>query len=192
MSGIAISSKRPKSDCSGRGYRIAFVCDFFYPRFGGVENHIWSLSQHLIRRGHQVILITHAYGDRTGVRYMGPLDATEGRDGTLKVYYCPIIPMTDEGRQEQSLFLWYKVPFSLHISLHLLQRRHSHFYSHSTNHSLDPSARENRHCACSSGHKCPCQRKYCHWIGHAKSNGVHGSFSLWIQRRRFRDIESSE
>ncbi|CAB9510779.1 Phosphatidylinositol N-acetylglucosaminyltransferase GPI3 subunit [Seminavis robusta] len=71
-------------------YRIAFVCDFFYPRFGGVEMHIWSLSQHLIRQGHKVILITHAYGNRTGVRYMGP--ATN----LLKVYYCPIIPMTDQ------------------------------------------------------------------------------------------------
>lgn len=73
-----------------RGYRIAFVCDFFYPRLGGVEMHIWSLSQHLIRQGHKVILITHAYGNRTGVRYMGPASSL------LKVYYCPIIPMTDE------------------------------------------------------------------------------------------------
>ena len=52
--------------------------------------HIWSLGQHLIRQGHKVILITHAYGNRTGVRYMGPSLSL------LKVYYCPIIPMTDE------------------------------------------------------------------------------------------------
>lgn len=81
------------------GYRIAFVCDFFYPRFGGVENHLWSLSQHLIRQGHKVILITHAYGNRTGVRYMGPPTPEGGKDGLLKVYYCPIIPMTDEGKR---------------------------------------------------------------------------------------------
>ena len=73
-----------------RGYRIAFVCDFFYPRLGGVEMHIWSLSQHLIRQGHKVILITHAYGNRTGVRYMGPPSSL------LKVYYCPILSMTDD------------------------------------------------------------------------------------------------
>jgi hypothetical protein len=36
-----------------RKYRIAMVCDFFYPRMGGVEMHIWSLSQHLIRMGHK-------------------------------------------------------------------------------------------------------------------------------------------
>ena len=63
------------------------VCDFFYPRLGGVENHIYSLSQQLIKLGHKVIVITHAYDDRKGVRYMA---------GPLKVYYCPIIPMTDQ------------------------------------------------------------------------------------------------
>ncbi len=41
--------------------------------------HIWSLSQHLLRMGHKVIVITHAYGNRKGVRYM---------PGPLKVYYC--------------------------------------------------------------------------------------------------------
>lgn len=72
--------------------RIAMVCDFFYPNLGGVENHIWALSQTLIRRrgrrrGHNhnnVIVITHSYGDRKGVRYL---------PGPLKVYYCPITTM---------------------------------------------------------------------------------------------------
>lgn len=64
-------------------HRIAMVCDFFWPSLGGVENHIWSLSQQLLRRGHHVIIITHAYGQRhcrQGVRYL---------PGPLKVYYCP-------------------------------------------------------------------------------------------------------
>jgi phosphatidylinositol N-acetylglucosaminyltransferase subunit A len=62
------------------------VCDFFYPNLGGVENHIWSISQHLIQQGHKVIVITHGYGgNRKGVRYL---------PGPLKVYYCPIVPMT--------------------------------------------------------------------------------------------------
>jgi len=63
------------------------VCDFFYPRMGGVEMHIWSLSQHLIRLGHKVIVVTHSYANRKGVRYMPE---------NLKVYYCPFIPMTDQ------------------------------------------------------------------------------------------------
>ncbi|KAL9537656.1 Phosphatidylinositol N-acetylglucosaminyltransferase gpi3 subunit [Mucor bainieri] len=47
---------------------------------GGVESHLYELSQRLIQRGHKVIMVTHAYGNRTGVRYL-----TNG----LKVYYVP-------------------------------------------------------------------------------------------------------
>lgn len=51
----------PFSCCSRRdGYIGAFSCmlsmiaDFFFPNMGGVENHIYQLSQHLIARGHKV------------------------------------------------------------------------------------------------------------------------------------------
>jgi len=37
-----------------RRLSIAMVCDFVYPRLGGVEMHIWSLSQCLIKMGHKV------------------------------------------------------------------------------------------------------------------------------------------
>lgn len=57
------------------------VSDFFYPNTGGVESHIYQLSQCLMRKGHKVIIITHAYGDRKGIRYL-----TNG----LKVYYMPV------------------------------------------------------------------------------------------------------
>lgn len=46
------------------------VSDFFYPNMGGVEEHIFNLSQCLIKRGHKVVIMTHAYNDRIGVRYM--------------------------------------------------------------------------------------------------------------------------
>lgn len=46
------------------------VSDFFYPNMGGVEEHIFNLSQCLISRGHKVIVLTHSYGERVGVRYM--------------------------------------------------------------------------------------------------------------------------
>lgn len=36
--------------------RILMVSDFFYPNFGGVENHIYYLSQCLIKLGHKVII----------------------------------------------------------------------------------------------------------------------------------------
>lgn len=34
--------------------KIALICDFFYPRNGGVETHIWSIAQGLIELGHKV------------------------------------------------------------------------------------------------------------------------------------------
>lgn len=46
------------------------VTDFFYPNVGGVENHVYMLSQCLLSLGHHVVILTHAYGDRTGVRYL--------------------------------------------------------------------------------------------------------------------------
>lgn len=55
--------------------------DFFYPNMGGVEEHIFNLSQCLMKNGHKVIILTHSYGDRKGIRYM---------TGGLKVYYLPI------------------------------------------------------------------------------------------------------
>lgn len=77
-----------------RRYRIAMCSDFFYPRLGGVEMHIWSLAQCFLQRGHKVIVLTHAIQDknvkytdgkrpklRSGIRWM-----TNG----LKVYYLPL------------------------------------------------------------------------------------------------------
>ncbi|XP_037091528.1 N-acetylglucosaminyl-phosphatidylinositol biosynthetic protein-like isoform X2 [Pollicipes pollicipes] len=61
-------------------YSICMVSDFFYPSSGGVEAHVFQLSQCLLAMGHKVILVTHSYGNRVGIRYM-----TNG----LKVYYCP-------------------------------------------------------------------------------------------------------
>ncbi|XP_078435846.1 UDP-Glycosyltransferase superfamily protein isoform X2 [Wolffia australiana] len=61
-------------------HSILMVSDFFYPNFGGVESHIYSLSQCLLYLGHKVVVMTHSYGNRTGVRYMS---------NGLKVYYIP-------------------------------------------------------------------------------------------------------
>jgi hypothetical protein len=32
----------------------SMVSDFFYPNMGGVESHLFNLSQQLIQRGHKV------------------------------------------------------------------------------------------------------------------------------------------
>ena len=76
-----------KSSKKHRQFRICMVSDFCYPNLGGVETHIWCLSQCLMQRGHKVIVVTHAYGDRQGVRYM-----TNG----LKVYYLPLTVVYDQ------------------------------------------------------------------------------------------------
>lgn len=59
---------------------VALVCDFFYPAVGGAEVHIYQLGSHLAARGVRVVVLTHAVGDRKGVRYL-----TSG----IKVYYLP-------------------------------------------------------------------------------------------------------
>uniref|UniRef100_A0A0E0LJ70 phosphatidylinositol N-acetylglucosaminyltransferase n=1 Tax=Oryza punctata TaxID=4537 RepID=A0A0E0LJ70_ORYPU len=70
-------------DGRGRKHRILMVSDFFFPNFGGVESHIYYLSQCLLKLGHKVVVMTHAYGKRSGVRYV---------TGGLKVYYVPWKP----------------------------------------------------------------------------------------------------
>ncbi|KAK8107913.1 to N-acetylglucosaminyltransferase SPT14 [Apiospora kogelbergensis] len=63
-----------------RTYNIAMVSDFFFPQPGGVESHIYQLATKLVDRGHKVVVITHAYPDRKGIRYL-----TNG----IKVYHVP-------------------------------------------------------------------------------------------------------
>lgn len=70
-----------------RKHNICMVSDFFYPNMGGVESHIYQLSQCLIEKGHKVVIVTHAYGRRKGIRYL-----TNG----LKVYYLPLQVMYNQ------------------------------------------------------------------------------------------------
>ncbi|XP_060951421.1 phosphatidylinositol N-acetylglucosaminyltransferase subunit A-like [Limanda limanda] len=70
-----------------RKHRICMVSDFFYPNIGGVESHIYQLSQCLVEKGHKVVIVTHAYGRRKGVRYL---------PNGLKVYYLPLQVMYNQ------------------------------------------------------------------------------------------------
>ncbi len=72
---------------SQRRYRIALVCDFFFPRLGGVEMHVWSIAQQLLLQNHYVCVITRAYNDRVGVRIM---------TNSLRVYYLPFPAFADD------------------------------------------------------------------------------------------------
>ena len=68
-------------------YKICLVSDFFYPNMGGVESHLYQLAQCLLEQGHKVIIVTHSYGNRTGIRFMA---------NYLKVYYLPIKPFYNQ------------------------------------------------------------------------------------------------
>ena len=48
---------------------VCFVSDFFYPRVGGAEVHIFQVAQCLIAKGIRVIVVTRNYEDRLGVRF---------------------------------------------------------------------------------------------------------------------------
>ena len=73
------SSKKPLS--------ILLVSDFFYPRIGGVEVHIFQLATSLIRLGCRVSVLAHHHKDRQGVRIMG---------NGIKVYFNQLISMHDD------------------------------------------------------------------------------------------------
>lgn len=57
---------------AGKRLRILMVSDFFLPSIGGVESHIYHLSQNLMKIGHYVVIYTHAreQGNHIGVKYM--------------------------------------------------------------------------------------------------------------------------
>lgn len=63
------------------------VTDFFYPNMGGVESHVYFLSQMFVKRGHTVIIVTHSYADRVGIRYLS---------SGVKVYYLTIPVMFNQ------------------------------------------------------------------------------------------------
>ncbi|XP_063811862.1 phosphatidylinositol N-acetylglucosaminyltransferase subunit A [Pseudophryne corroboree] len=100
-----------------RTHSICMVSDFFYPNMGGVESHIYQLSQCLIERGHKVIIVTHSYGDRKGIRYL-----TNG----LKVYYLPLKVMYN---QSTATTLLHSLPLLRYI---FVRERVSVVHSHSS------------------------------------------------------------
>ncbi|KAH9812864.1 family 4 glycosyltransferase [Melampsora americana] len=73
------------------------VSDYFFPNLGGVESHLYILSQKLIKRGHRVIIITHDYGNRCGIRHL---------PAGLKVYHIPLgtLPFSSSAATLPNLF----------------------------------------------------------------------------------------
>ena len=66
---------------------ILLISDFFYPKVGGVEVHIYQLAVSLIRLGCKVTVLTHDRKDRQGIKIMG---------NGIKVYFTPLITLYDD------------------------------------------------------------------------------------------------
>ncbi|GAA6027252.1 hypothetical protein JCM8097_002527 [Rhodosporidiobolus ruineniae] len=77
-------ARSPQPSSSRPPLNIALISDYFFPKVGGVESHIYSLAQSLAKRNHRVIVITHAYPPRNGVRWL---------PNGVKVYYIPVQPL---------------------------------------------------------------------------------------------------
>lgn len=64
---LVLTSTQPGNEGNieyGDGYYIAMVTEFFYPRCGGVETHVLSISQALRKQGcHVVITFSFYLGD---------------------------------------------------------------------------------------------------------------------------------
>ena len=66
---------------------VLLISDFFYPKVGGVEVHIYQLAVSLIRLGCKVTVLTHHRKDRQGIKYMG---------NGIKVYFTPLMTLYDD------------------------------------------------------------------------------------------------
>ena len=66
---------------------ILIISDFFYPKVGGVEVHIYQLAVSLVRLGCKVTVLTHHRKNRQGIKIMG---------NGIKVYFNPMMTLYDD------------------------------------------------------------------------------------------------
>ena len=66
---------------------VLLISDFFYPKVGGVEVHIYQLAVSLICLGCKVTVLTHHRRNRQGIKYMG---------NGIKVYFTPLMTLYDD------------------------------------------------------------------------------------------------
>ena len=66
---------------------VLLLSDFFYPKVGGVEVHIYQLAVSLIRLGCKVTVLTHHRKNRQGIKYMG---------NGIKVYFTTLMTLYDD------------------------------------------------------------------------------------------------
>lgn len=149
---------------SSNALTTSMLSDFFYPNVGGVENHILHLSRCLIDRGHKVIVVTHAYGARTGVRWL------RGNDGelhsALKVYYLPV-PVMFRGCSYPNIFSLLPLLRSIYIREGI-----NHVHGHQVSIAGWPCKLSGLFESLSRGHStCPKHGHHLH---------IHRSFLVWL------------
>ncbi|CBK21841.2 uncharacterized protein [Blastocystis hominis] len=94
------------------------VTEFFYPRCGGVEMHVFSISQALLKQGCHVIVITRGDEHHQGIEYFNK---------QLKVYYLPLEEMALGSIYPYCFLL---IPFLRHILIsEQIQVVHYHQYT---------------------------------------------------------------
>lgn len=85
---LHLLNQLPSQGPNNKKYNILLCSDFIFPKFGGVETHVYQVAQCLIERGHKVCFLTNMFqNNRTGVRTMA---------NGLKVYHVPQVPFCQE------------------------------------------------------------------------------------------------
>lgn len=74
---------------------IVFLSRLFHPHIGGVEKHVYEISQRLIKKGHKITVITE--------KYDGGLDNSEMIDG-IQIYRIPVLK--NERLKKFSIWYW--------------------------------------------------------------------------------------
>jgi phosphatidylinositol glycan class A protein len=77
-------------------HRVVMCCDFFSPRVGGVEQHIYCLATALRALGHEVAIVTGRYAAPPGAPPRPPRVGVRYLSHGLRVYHLPHLPMADQ------------------------------------------------------------------------------------------------
>lgn len=73
---------------------ILFLSRLFYPHLGGVEKHVFEISQELIRKGHRVTVVTEHYDNLPRIE-------------TYKKITIYRIPLKESGDKKLQIWMWF-------------------------------------------------------------------------------------
>lgn len=85
-------------ETSPKKLKIAMINDFVFPKTGGIETHLYSISYCLIELGHKVIWITHAAQNRKV-----PPSLNKGHSLPSKRYQGLLLPFLHSTRHSYCL-----------------------------------------------------------------------------------------